>query len=377
MSSRIALDPIINAQGAHSDVCGTLVSKAVERAVRRAMSLSISSAELQAVVCPRVAAAFHADAALVTSGCAAAITCATAGCITGLDADLVSRVPAYGLQAQREAIMLRGHRMGYDHALRNAGVTIVDADSEDDVRRLVSPRTALLFFVCKHTANGAVSAPAFAAIAKAAGVPAMVDAAADWPPIERVREYLAMGFDLAALSGDKGLSGPHCSGLLVVRQPLVAAAALNAPPNPDALGRIAEVSRSQILGLACAVDEFLRTDQRARWKTWCRRVTTILRAVSGIAGIEGELFVPDDEAQVPHARVTWQPEVTGVTKRQALEMFLGRRPRIRIRETDVNEPSMEFAVWSLKPGEDRVIADRCAATFGRRARGRVRRAIRR
>src|SRR3712207_7295842 len=60
----------------------------------------------------------------------------------------------------------------------------------------------------------------FVQLGKKHGVPTMNDAAADVPPVENLWKYTAMGFDLVAFSGGKGIRGPQSAGLLLGRKDL-------------------------------------------------------------------------------------------------------------------------------------------------------------
>ena len=44
------------------------------------------------------------------------------------------------------------------------------------------------------------------------------------PPVENLWKYTAMGFDLVAFSGGKGIRGPQSAGLLLGEKPLIEAA---------------------------------------------------------------------------------------------------------------------------------------------------------
>ena len=63
-------------------------------------------------------------------------------------------------------------------------------------------------------------------MAHAAGVPVLVDAAAQALPPSNLRKYIDMGADLVAFSGGKVIGGPQASGVLCGRKELVGAAAL-------------------------------------------------------------------------------------------------------------------------------------------------------
>ncbi len=64
------------------------------------------------------------------------------------------------------------------------------------------------------------------AVAHEAGVPVLVDAAAQLPPAENLRRFIAAGADLVAFSGGKAIGGPQASGILCGRRDLIMAAAL-------------------------------------------------------------------------------------------------------------------------------------------------------
>ena len=45
-----------------------------------------------------------------------------------------------------EVIIQKSHRFGYDHAVRNCGVRLVEVESADDLERAVNDRTAMMLF---------------------------------------------------------------------------------------------------------------------------------------------------------------------------------------------------------------------------------------
>jgi len=110
-------------------------------------------------------------------------------------------------------------------ALRSASglqVRIVPCDSvtslidPDDVRKALTPKTRLI--VCNHASNvtGAIQPVAeVCAMAREAGVPCLIDAAQAAGHVEI--DVRAMGCDLLAFPGHKGLLGPTGTGGLYVR----------------------------------------------------------------------------------------------------------------------------------------------------------------
>jgi L-seryl-tRNA(Ser) seleniumtransferase len=126
-------------------------------------------------------------------------------------------------------------------------------------------------------------------VAHAAGVPVVVDAAAQAMPPSNLKKYIEMGADLVAFSGGKQIGGPQASGILCGRKDLVGAAALQhldqdiyweqwAPPPQlidkqrlvgtphHGIGRTAKVGRETVVGLLVALKLFVDEDPTERWQ---------------------------------------------------------------------------------------------------------------
>ena len=111
------------------------------------------------------------------------------------------------------------------------------------------------------------------AIAHRHGVPLVVDAAAQLPPVENLWRFTGMGADLALFSGGKGLCGPQSSGLVLGRQDLIDAIAFNANPRM-AIGRPMKVGKEEIAGLLAAVKRYLALDHATSCRPGKRRCRT-------------------------------------------------------------------------------------------------------
>src|SRR5690606_4760108 len=111
--------------------------------------------------------------------------------------------------------------------------------------------------------KGQISRQQFIAAGKEAGVPVFNDAAAELPPHENISSIVREGFDLVAFSGGKGLRGPQASGLLLGRQDLIEAAALNNNPYSDTIGRGMKVGKEEIMALLRAVEVYVQRDHEA------------------------------------------------------------------------------------------------------------------
>src|SRR5262249_15286071 len=115
----------INAAGTFTALTGSLMRPEVVAAMQVASRQYVKLEELQDAVGKRIAELLHCPSAMVTAGCASALSLATAACVAGKDPERIRRIPdTTGMK--NEVIVQRTHRVGYDHAIRNAGVKMVE-----------------------------------------------------------------------------------------------------------------------------------------------------------------------------------------------------------------------------------------------------------
>ena len=269
---------------------------------------------------------------------------------------------------KHEVIIQQTHRFGYDHAIRNVGIELVEIETREELNAAISEQTAMLFFLNGANNRGQIPREEFAEIGRQAGIPTLIDAAADVPPADNLRAFTAMGFDLVAFSGGKGLRGPQCSGLLLGRQDLIEAAYLNGSPHSNSIARLAKVGKEEIAGLTRAVELYVEKDHEAEWNEWEERVRVITTAVADIPGVEAEQFVPELANAVPHARVTWDPDVIALTREDVQRALRDGEPRIELRPSAGQAPALEVGVWMMQPEDHLVVAERCAEILRTAAR---------
>jgi L-seryl-tRNA(Ser) seleniumtransferase len=106
---RLGVRKRINAVGLATRLGGSLMPPEVLQAMTEAAQAFVDIAELQARASTVIAECTGAEAGLVTSGAAAALTLSTAACLTGLDVVRMERLPdTDGMP--NEIIMCRTHR---------------------------------------------------------------------------------------------------------------------------------------------------------------------------------------------------------------------------------------------------------------------------
>ena len=358
----LGIRPFINAAGTYTALSASLMPAEVVDAMSQASRAYVAIPELQEAVGKKIASLLGCEAALVTSGCAQSLTLATAACVCGTDQEKIHRVPdTSGMK--NEVIFQRSHRFGYDHAIRNVGVKIIEVETRRELESAISEKTALIFFLNLADPKGQIKRQEFAELANKRGIPCLIDAAADLPPADNLSAFTKMGYDLAAFSGGKGLRGPQCSGLLLGRKDLIQAAFLNGSPHSDSVGRGGKVGKEEIVGLLKAVELYVRSDHEKEWREWEHRISVVEEAVQQVPGVRTERFTPVIANQVPHLAIQWDPASISLTTEQFVKALQDGEPRIEVRSRFAETspiPRLEIAVWMLQPGEDQIVGSRCA-----------------
>ncbi|HTG25709.1 MAG TPA: hypothetical protein VK681_37230, partial [Reyranella sp.] len=198
----------INAAGALTRLGGAVMAPEVVAAMAAASRASVDIGELQDAASGRIARATGAEAGLVTTGAAAALTLAAAAAIARWDVAKMAALPHAG-PFPHDILIPRTHRTGYAHALAASGARLVDIGHNDrgtgagvrgleawEIETALQPSVVAVAF--SVNATSLVDLPTVAAVCRANGVPLIVDAAAQLPPKENLKRFIALGADLVA-----------------------------------------------------------------------------------------------------------------------------------------------------------------------------------
>lgn len=344
----------INASGTYTALTASLMPPEVVKAINYASLQYVRLDELQEKAGARIAELLKCEAAMVTAGAASAITLGTAGVVTGGDPKKAAMIPNDMTGMKSEVIIQKSHRVGYDHAIRNCGVKLIEVETRKELESAINEKTAMMWFYNNQNPIGKVRDEEFVAIGKKHGIPTFNDCAADCPPVENLWKYTQMGFDLVCFSGGKGIRGPQSAGLLLGRKDLIKAALRNAPPNGDAVGRGMKTNKEEILGMLVAVELFLQRDHQAQWKEWEKQIQLIHDAAVSVPGVKGEIHVPEIANHVPALKISWSDKVKAMPGdiRDALR---NGHPSI---ETMGGKDTIDITTWMMNPGEERIVAKR-------------------
>jgi D-glucosaminate-6-phosphate ammonia-lyase len=363
----LGIKRVINATGTVTFLGGSIMPPEVAAAWVEASKHFVNLFELQDRVGERIAKLIGVEAALVTTGAAGSLLLGTAAAVTRGDPVRVKRLPdTAGMPS--EVILQKSHHSCYDNQLTNVGVKLIDVETADDVKRVWSDRTVLMFFMNVSAAEGRIKREEWVGLARRHKVPTLIDAAADVPPLENLSGFNRMGFDLVAFSGGKALRGPNDTGLLLGRKDLIEAAKRNANPHCGTIGRMMKVSKEDMVALLAAVERYVKLDHKAERGEWERRLGVIEKALADVPTLACERIVPPIANRVPHLILTWDEKRVKLSREQLTKELAAGDPPILIgRVSGTGDKGVLISVFVLQDDEDRVVAERLRAILQKAA----------
>jgi L-seryl-tRNA(Ser) seleniumtransferase len=301
---------------------------------------------------------------MVSSGCAAGLTHATAACVAGGNPDLHVRIPHLSGFPKDEVIIPRHSRNVYDAAVRAVGVRVVEVGTGEELEAAFGPRTAMVYILAGPNADtGPLSTKAIADVARRKQVPVLVDAAAEILTIPNV--HLDNGATLVGYSGGKCMRGPQSAGLLLGRKDLVQAAWVHSAPH-HGFSRSMKVGKEEAIGMLMAVEMWTKRDHKAEWARWMSWLDHIATQVKRIDGVTTSVTETTELSnRTPTLVIRWDPKRLGITGAALARHLMDTEPRIttpggRDRE---GESSISVTPYQMSPGDEKIVAERIHATL--------------
>ena len=348
----IGVRPIVNCKGTFTIISGSQTLPEVKKAMDEASRHYVHLDELMDGVGRRLAELTKAEWGIVTAGCAAAATHATAACIAGSNPEKMQRLPILeGLK--NEVVMPRQSRNVYDHAIRMTGVKMVTPETREEFLAALGRSTAMVALLGEAMQQHPMKMEEMAEAAHKHGIPVFVDAAAERLTIPNV--YLGKGADMVAYSGGKCLRGPQCAGLLLGRKDLLQAAWINSAPH-HAFGRALKVGKEEIMGMLAAVEAWVARDHKAEWKQWEGWLATIREKVGTVPTVKTEVMQPHGPSNyAPTLRISWDVEKLGAGGPEVAKALLEGSPRVILSD---GPSSLTVMPYMMMPGDDAIAARR-------------------
>jgi L-seryl-tRNA(Ser) seleniumtransferase len=379
---------LINAKGTATRLSGGIMRPEVTAAMAEAARFCVDMAELQAHASTVIARETGAEAGYVASGAAACLLLATAACVAGLEPSRMARLPdTAGMK--NEVIVVRSQRNFYDHAVRAAGVKLVEVGLPDryagagvrdaeawEIADAITERTAAVFYVADRFARP--SLPEVVKVAHGAGIPVIVDAAAHLPPQANLRRFIAEGADLVAFSGGKAIGGPQATGILCGKRDLIMSAALQhldldifweqwSPPASlidkgrlkglpqHGIGRPCKVGKEGIVGLLTALELFVAEGDAARHRRWLAQARILAERLDNLPGASAALTGAGSIEEIPAVELT----LTEGAKLTALDLVIALQdgtPSIHVDPTFCDRRAVGINPMCLQDGEAEIVA---------------------
>jgi seryl-tRNA(Sec) selenium transferase len=397
--AELGVTPLVNINGTVTVIGGSVMKPEVMELIRRGNEHFVLIDELEVAAGKFIAKLCKSPAGytgLVTGGAAAAMVVGYSGMMTEDLEPRMRAIPDVSDFPRNEVIIQKSHRYAFDHQIRQTGAKLIEVETREEMIAAINPKTVAIHFTNILSDKGKVSGAETVEIAKAHNLYTFNDAAADVPPKERLWEYAAMGFDMVTFSGGKDIRGPQASGVLIGKEELIHYALLNMSPQEDRIGRCCKVGKETIFGLLKALELFVNEDLDVMLKVYDERALVITDAVKkfGVTALPRE-FNPQALGNVT-PRYSWQidPSKLKITGQEVMQKLADTRPigigsmgagASGMRGRDPNAPtggehkehhtprdpnSFGFAVWQLKDGEDKMIAERLVEILKEAAKGK-------
>jgi len=364
----LGIRPVVNFQGTYTTIGASKQAPELFEAQAEAARHYVVLEELQDTIGRRISDLVGCEDAMVSTGTAGAIAIGTYACVAGDDSKNIRQLPDItGMKS--EVIIQKIHRNGYDHAVRTAGVKIVEVEGAEQLKRAINSNTAMIYMLGGTTGDSKwkdmnhVEIADVLKIAKPAGVPVMVDAANMLPPWKNIQDLGALGVDLICASGGKHLSGPQCSGLLAGRKDLIRAAWANSNPHSNSSGRPMKVGREEMVALWLAVERYAKLDFQAIDKESQKQANRLERELKKIRGLRTSRVAFERTRRVHRIAVEWDEAELGITTKQLREQLMAGDPRVAIAGNP--KQGVQFTVFMNDPGDEEVAAQRMREIFAK------------
>ncbi|MEP6534045.1 MAG: selenocysteine synthase [Bryobacteraceae bacterium] len=374
---KLGVTKMINAAGTYTAMTASIMPPSVQAAVAAAAKHPVHLVELQKNAGEYLAQKLKCEAAMVTAGASSGLTLGAAACVMLANNCSILDIPTEIPKMKDEVIIQKGHRYGYDQAVRCCGTRFIEVTTMDDYKAAFNSKTvATLFFNAAE--KGEIGREDWIKVAHEHNIPCMNDAAADMPPIANLWNYTAMGFDLVIFSGGKGIRGPQNAGLLLGRKDLIAAATKNNNPF-DGVGRGMKVAKEQIVGMVAAVDWLLTQTDEGMDAEFRKRADRISAQLKSIPTLKAEIMTPPLANHVPHLLLTYDQEKVKIAPRDVMQELRKGTPSIELNPSTGSRRggsaglpgganTIVVGVWMLQPGEDLIVARRLHEVLSKAAK---------
>lgn len=369
----LGIKPVINAHGHPTAIGGNNPSAIVTAAMEDASLDYVKMSELVEITGTRIADMLDVPFAMVTPGCAAALSLGAAACITKDHEDKIEQLPdTTGLP--NEFIIQKQLRVNYDKAVTVPGGVLIevgdeDATTEKDIESAINENTAGIHYLAgglyddpddREKRSDIVSFNKMIKLADRNNLPLLIDAAGQVYPTNRLSYYAQNGADLVGYGG-KYFEGLNTSGLLLgANENLMRLAYRHSflgfeYENTRVFGRSIKMDRQTVIATYVALEEWLKMDHESRLSEYETRLNKIRYEITNLPGVTVVDF--PDKGMVEGLRLIIDKGKAAVSAEELEESLKNGSPIIHLR-TDGVKDSLIIRIQTVDDGDEQLILKR-------------------
>jgi L-seryl-tRNA(Ser) seleniumtransferase len=307
-----------------------------------------------------------AEAGFVTASCSAALTLAVAASMTGCDLAAIERLPeTTGLK--NEVVIQASHLVHYgapiDQAIRLAGAKVVPVGQANSAAPYqlvgaVTERTAAAVYVISNhvVTHAEIPFELFAGLARARGVPVIVDAASEYD----LEGFLRLGADVVLYSAHKFMGGPT-SGIVASDKARIRAIYLQ----NRGIGRGMKVGKESIVGAMAALRAWKARDPvliRARER---KALTCWIDAVKGRPGISAYIDPDPTGNPLERLKITIKPSEARITAWDLANRLASGDIPVIVRDLEIERGYFWLDPCNLHSDQEFTVAQRLTTELDR------------
>ena len=319
------------------------------------------------------------EMALVTSGCAGAMTLASAAAMAGDDPRKIIQLPdTTGLRC--EILIQSNQRYHYDRAWEFAGAKLVEYEpTAEALKKAINHRTVACVTRPEKFFPGSLSIETMSEIAHAHGLYVMVDGAGETYPLSDLTDCIKRGADVQCVAA-KYISSSQSAGMALGSADFINKMFLQTfvgfeRSNEEfgagigeensfmgdstwyvrGIGRPQKVDRQEIMGVYMAVKIWMEMDHAARIEGFRKRSKTIADGLAGVPGVARTTIDPNTTQHDPHgANIEVDPNVISV---QDLIKQLKQNEECPLWTRPSGPNTLRVAIFGLLEGEENLVVD--------------------
>ncbi|MBP0603542.1 DgaE family pyridoxal phosphate-dependent ammonia lyase [Aeromonas sanarellii] len=352
------LKPVINASGRMTILGVSTPEQEVVEAVNFGLGHYFEVKDLIDKTGAYLAELLGVEDAVVVSCASAGIAQSVAAMIVRGDPYRLEQLHAHAHNVPSDIVLPKGHNVNFGAPVGTmvnlGGGRVVEAGyanecSAAQLAAAINASTAAILYIKSHhcVQKSILSVAEAAEVARAHGIPLIVDAAAE----EDLRLYYNQGADLVIYSGAKAIEGPT-SGLVLGKRQYVEWVKQQA----NGIGRAMKVGKEGILGLTHAIERYLAKEKESG-AAMVAKMTPFIERLNQLPGISAKVVWDSAGRDIARTDIAFDHQQIGMTTAQVVSRLQQGTPAIYCRGYKANEGHIEIDVRSVtQPQLDQIHA---------------------